>query len=155
MAATPPCPRCGTPAQPDDIFCARCGTSLSSSPAAPGPEPCAACGVVSAPGDQFCAGCGGALKDGSAVPATDGAGQTGLDPAVADALQASLNEYSQLLEKFDANEIDEATFMKGAFAAGLVVREGEAWLLDLDQGRWWRYDGLTMQSPLTPQMETA
>lgn len=46
------CPRCGTPYDPGDRFCVRCGASLSQA------RVCANCGTSYDPGDKFCAKCG-------------------------------------------------------------------------------------------------
>ncbi len=45
------CPRCSTPHQPGDVFCAKCGTALKGTR-------CPACGRRAAPGDKFCGKCG-------------------------------------------------------------------------------------------------
>jgi hypothetical protein len=72
------CPRCGTPAGPDQAFCERCGADLRPA-AAPAPaaaarlEPtapaaCPHCGSLVSPGEQFCTRCGYALAPPAAPP---------------------------------------------------------------------------------------
>ncbi|MFQ5578509.1 MAG: zinc ribbon domain-containing protein, partial [Anaerolineae bacterium] len=47
------CPRCAAPAHPEDIFCSRCGASLTNL--------CPNCQNATAPGDAFCTHCGARL----------------------------------------------------------------------------------------------
>lgn len=49
------CPRCGTPHQAGDVFCAKCGMSLKG-------KRCSTCGKRAAPGDKFCSKCGKAFN---------------------------------------------------------------------------------------------
>jgi hypothetical protein len=65
-----------------------------------------------------------------------------IDDVLSQALDTALARYAALVADLQAGRIDEATFQRGAFRAGLIVRDSEAWLLDLDSERWWRYDGL-------------
>jgi hypothetical protein len=65
-----------------------------------------------------------------------------IDDVLSQALDTALARYSELVSDLQAGRIDEATFQREAFGAGLIVRDSEAWLLDLDSERWWRYDGL-------------
>jgi len=67
-----------------------------------------------------------------------------VDTAVLDALGGALDTYRRLVDDLAAARIDVGAFRRGAFAAGLIVRDGEAWLFDLDRGRWARYDGVTV-----------
>lgn len=48
------CPKCGTPHAPEDVFCAKCGTSLRG-------VRCPSCGRRAAVGDKFCGKCGSAI----------------------------------------------------------------------------------------------
>ena len=48
------CPKCGTPHAPEDVFCAKCGTSLRG-------VRCPSCGKRAALGDKFCSKCGNAI----------------------------------------------------------------------------------------------
>lgn len=45
------CPQCGTAHSAEDVFCAKCGTSLRGAR-------CPACGSRAAVGDKFCSKCG-------------------------------------------------------------------------------------------------
>lgn len=49
------CPKCETPYAADDVFCAKCGTSLRG-------VRCPTCGRRTSLGDRFCAQCGAAIK---------------------------------------------------------------------------------------------
>ena len=55
-AHSPACPHCGQPYQPDDVFCAYCGASLT--------DTCPQCGASHRPDDAFCARCGAPLTEG-------------------------------------------------------------------------------------------
>jgi hypothetical protein len=54
----------------------------------------------------------------------------------------ALARYATLVGELQAGRIDLEAFRRDAFRAGLVVRDSEAWVLDLASERWWRYDGL-------------
>jgi hypothetical protein len=49
------CPKCGTPHAADDVFCAKCGTSLRG-------VRCPSCGRRASLGDKFCGKCGATIK---------------------------------------------------------------------------------------------
>lgn len=49
------CPKCGTPHAADDVFCAKCGTSLKGTR-------CPSCGRRASLGDKFCGKCGATIK---------------------------------------------------------------------------------------------
>ena len=68
----------------------------------------------------------------------------GADAELIARLQASLSTFTRLLDDLEANRIDADAFRSQAFAAGLIVRDDEAWLWDFAKGRWFRYDGLTL-----------
>ena len=70
-----------------------------------------------------------------------------------DQLQRALASYDQLLQDLGAERIDEDTFRRRAFQAGLVVRDDEAWILDLTHSKWHRYDGIELQEVLVPDSE--
>ncbi len=55
LRKNPSCPKCGTPHEPNDAFCAKCGTVLRGAR-------CPSCGTRSVVGDKFCARCGLELK---------------------------------------------------------------------------------------------
>lgn len=63
---------------------------------------------------------------------------------VVDRLDAALKQYSSVIDQAAAKTIDVAEFRRRAFEAGMVVRDGDAWFLDLANGRWCRYDGFTV-----------
>jgi hypothetical protein len=65
-----------------------------------------------------------------------------IDDVLSEALDTALARYAELVSDLKAGRVDEATFQREAFGAGLIVRDSEAWLLDLESERWWRYDGL-------------
>jgi hypothetical protein len=68
-------------------------------------------------------------------------------------LKTSLETYGQLLDDLAAHRIDAATFRRRAFRAGLIVREGNALMLDAPSGQWYRYNGVDirpMGPPLNP-----
>lgn len=53
--ATVECPKCGEGVDPEDSFCASCGTSLAHPEAQ---TECPSCGVEVGPADSYCPGCG-------------------------------------------------------------------------------------------------
>ncbi len=53
--ATMSCPKCKTPCSADDVFCAKCGTSLRG-------VRCPSCGKRAALGDKFCSKCGATIE---------------------------------------------------------------------------------------------
>ena len=63
---------------------------------------------------------------------------------VVDRLDAALKEYAKVIDDAAANGVDEQELRRRAFEAGMVVSDGEAWFLDLANGRWCRYDGFTV-----------
>lgn len=62
------------------------------------------------------------------------------------ALGEAMANYGKLLDQLEAGAIDAATFRRRALGIGLVVRDDEAWILDLASERWWRYDGISLSS---------
>jgi hypothetical protein len=59
-------------------------------------------------------------------------------------LRIALSTCSQLLEDLQAGRIDPESFRSQAFGAGLIVRDGEAWIWDFAEG-WYRYDGIAVK----------
>ncbi|WKU47564.1 SH3 domain-containing protein [Streptomyces sp. VNUA116] len=59
-------------------------------------------------------------------------------------LQGALSACSRLLEDVKDGRIDAESFHAQAFRAGLVLRDGEAWMWDFAHG-WHRYDGVTLR----------
>lgn len=66
------------------------------------------------------------------------------DDALWAALHEALASYGRLLDELESGAIDAAAFSRRALRIGLIVRENDAWLLDLPTKRWWRYDGLSL-----------
>ncbi len=62
------------------------------------------------------------------------------------ALGRAMASYRTLLDELEAGRIDDATFRRRALRIGLIVREHDAWILDLSTERWWRYDGVALSS---------
>ncbi|MGP4021023.1 hypothetical protein [Saccharopolyspora sp. 5N708] len=62
------------------------------------------------------------------------------------ALGKAMADYRALLDQLEAGSIDDATFRHRALNVGLIVREHDAWILDLSTERWWRYDGVALSS---------
>lgn len=61
-------------------------------------------------------------------------------------LGEAMASYRTLLEELEAGGIDDATFRRRALHVGLIVRDADAWILDLSTERWWRYDGVALSS---------
>jgi hypothetical protein len=57
-------------------------------------------------------------------------------------LEAAMAAYGELVEDLEAQRIDAATFRRRALRTGLVLHDDGAWILDLVNQRWCRYDGL-------------
>jgi DNA-directed RNA polymerase subunit RPC12/RpoP len=55
------CPACGHSYQAGDVFCVRCGGTLSQAQPAADERACPFCGAMTREGDQFCAKCGYAV----------------------------------------------------------------------------------------------
>ncbi|MGW3467273.1 hypothetical protein ACWDKQ_02080 [Saccharopolyspora sp. NPDC000995] len=66
----------------------------------------------------------------------------GIPPALGKAMAS----YRSLLDELEDGSIDDATFRRRALGVGLIVREHDAWILDLSTERWWRYDGVALSS---------
>jgi SH3-like domain-containing protein len=67
-----------------------------------------------------------------------------IDDVLSQAIDAALARYADLVGELQAGRIDETAFQRDAYRAGLIVRDSEAWMLDLATERWWRYDGLSL-----------
>ncbi len=65
----------------------------------------------------------------------------GIDAEVFPVLERALHEYAQVLDDFTNQRIDADAFRRKTFEVGLVVRDTDAWILEVPTGRWWRYDG--------------
>jgi hypothetical protein len=88
----------------------------------------------------------GAWVDGRRLVALD---QVAV-PEVVPILDGALGQYGQLVDDLAAQRIDDETFRREAFKIGLVVRERDAWILDLASKRWWRYDGIQLTTLALP-----
>jgi hypothetical protein len=77
----------------------------------------------------------------------------GFDNAVFAVLEAASRVYAKLVEDLAAGRMDPETFRRQAFKTGLVVRDDDAWILELPTGRWWRYDGIELTTIELPDEE--
>jgi len=66
-----PCPTCGRPSLPEDVFCPGCGTNLAALKAAPAVKFCSGCGAPLNEGAAFCNNCG--MSTAPAAPVADAA----------------------------------------------------------------------------------
>lgn len=66
------------------------------------------------------------------------------DPALRAALASALDACRRGLVDYQAGLLDDAELRQVLVHAGLVHRGDEAWLLDLEAGRWRKYDGLAV-----------
>ncbi|GAA2240718.1 MULTISPECIES: hypothetical protein [Kitasatospora] len=75
-------------------------------------------------------------------------GTTGDPRPLLDALARSLAAYRELVERLAAGELDLDTFRRrsGELRIGVVIDGPSAWLLDLDDGRWYYCDGTRLQT---------
>lgn len=60
------------------------------------------------------------------------------------ALAEALASCHEALAEHQAGLLSDDELRHALFHFGLVCRDGEALLLDLDAGRWVRYDGITL-----------
>jgi hypothetical protein len=67
-----------------------------------------------------------------------------IDAVLASLLDDAMAKYAVLVGDLKAGRIDDVEFRRAAFHAGLVVRDVDAWILDLSSRRWWRYDGVAL-----------
>lgn len=68
------------------------------------------------------------------------------DDALWAALQDAVTSYGRLVDELEAGALDAETFSARALRVGLIVRDHDAWLLDLPTKRWWRYDGISLST---------
>jgi hypothetical protein len=61
-------------------------------------------------------------------------------------LGGAVKAYEQVVNDAVAQKIDQDEFKRRAVEAGTVELDGELWLLDLPNTRWYRYDGFSMQA---------
>ena len=149
----PNCARCGSTLNPDVRFCQSCGTPVAQGQAEDSPDttpgaesassPCERCGAVVAAEYTFCPRCG--------APRTKAATDK-LDAELVAALHDALDEYTRILDYVQSGRIDAAEGQRRAFRTGLIVKDDEAWILDVMSATWFRYDGLRLT--LFSQKET-
>ncbi|WP_354643980.1 hypothetical protein [Kitasatospora camelliae] len=67
------------------------------------------------------------------------------------ALERSLASYRSMVDDYAAGKIDLEAFREGTrnLRLGAVLDGSSAWLLDLDQGRWYYCDGTRLQTYAT------
>jgi hypothetical protein len=70
--------------------------------------------------------------------------------ALFDQMQRAIDTYRRLLADYEAGAIEERDLRRQIFRAGLIVQDGDAWLLDFAAGRWVHYDGLRVRAFTAP-----
>jgi hypothetical protein len=96
------------------------------------------------------------VDGGQLVPMGRPAGSLLLDDDLSHALGEALAQVAVLVGDLKAGRINDGEFRREAFRSGLVIRDSEAWILDLSSERWWRYDGVgltTIEVPASPTGE--
>lgn len=68
------------------------------------------------------------------------------DPDLYEALDSAVELCRRAMADYRAGVLDEDELRRLLFRGGLVQWPDQAWLLDLQAGRWWRYDGVGMGS---------
>ena len=63
------------------------------------------------------------------------------DPVLAAALTSAALACHQAIVDYRSGLLDDAEVERTLVRCGLVITAGEAWLLDVDGARWWRYRG--------------
>ena len=66
------------------------------------------------------------------------------------ALEAALVACREALADYQAGLFADDEVRRILFRHGIVLRDGEAWLLDLQRNQWWRYDGLAVTAVPAP-----
>jgi hypothetical protein len=61
-------------------------------------------------------------------------------------IEGALAAQKELLADFETNRIDEATYRARTFRAGLIIHEGDAWMIDLANQQIHRYDGFQLRT---------
>ena len=62
-----------------------------------------------------------------------------------DALQRAVEACLQALVDYQTGLLDEEQLRQALYRDGMVLGDGEAWLLDLAGGTWRRYDGISTE----------
>jgi hypothetical protein len=65
-----------------------------------------------------------------------------LAPEVRASLESAVAHCRAALADYRAGVLDEAELRDALYHGGLVARGGEAWMLDVQAGCWWRFDGV-------------
>jgi uncharacterized Zn finger protein (UPF0148 family) len=106
-----------------------------------GEATCGQCGAPLKPGARFCASCGAPVAAAApAAPASDPAWEK-----LKARLEKAMAEAKAALDEAAAGHLDDEGLRKKLFAAGLVVHDDRALMLDLENGRWAAYDGLEVR----------
>jgi hypothetical protein len=59
-----------------------------------------------------------------------------------DAMARAVEACQQALVDYQTGLLDEDQLRRALYVDGVVLGQGEAWLLDVAAGRWQRYDGI-------------
>jgi hypothetical protein len=77
------------------------------------------------------------------------------DPYLTEALESSAELCRRALADYRSGVIDEAELRCLLYRTGLVQWPDQAWILDLEAGRWWRYDGVVLRDGGEPSTTPA
>jgi hypothetical protein len=69
---------------------------------------------------------------------------TPFDADLDEALIGAVERCRDALADYRAGLLDDHELRRVLMDAGLVRRDGELWLLDLETDRWWHYDGVAI-----------
>ena len=69
-----------------------------------------------------------------------------VDSHLRKSLEAAVTECRNALADYRSGILDKRELRDALFQAGLVEHAGQAWLLDLQASRWWRYDGVVVDA---------
>lgn len=67
------------------------------------------------------------------------------EPNLDFALESAADMCQRAVADYRSGLIDEAELRCLLYRTGLVQWPDQAWLLDLEAGRWWRYDGVALR----------
>lgn len=132
------CDACGADIAAESRFCVACGTEVGQVE-----RVCRVCSRPVRASARFCGGCGTPTAAAEAVAADD---VPALAPALLARLDAAAGRCIAAIDAFVAGEVDEVELQRRLFEDGAVRGDGELWLLDVEQGRWCRYDGIRVWS---------
>jgi hypothetical protein len=97
---------------------------------------CPTCGAAVRSASRFCEACGAPL---AASP------PRALDAGLQADLSRCTDAYRRLFRDLEEGRASPDDFVRRAVRAGIVVRETDAWIADLAQGCWHRYDGFRLE----------